>query len=670
MSSLPSKDQAAMAEGASDTLEDDNDYDKLNDEDWQDMPAPLPPSVHPKLSSPSTSPTHGAGTPPTLLLCKSEVATGESSGSQTPVHSKGISDNSLRLRLDDHLRSDQPSSSLLPLAAGLESPPVPDSASSSSSEYSLLNPSIASSIDQSHRGSFTALSTSSDQPSPSLVSLTPSSSDSTVPSPSVDQPLSASPGQEGTMSTSALAGSQNEMQESPSVEETTKESTETVTHPTAVDSAQQHPSLLAIQCEELKDVGTEATHSKLSQTQGTSPSLVSTVVTTTATEELERRREVSVSHAPADKEDESSRAHVRTATSDEIKETVSEGVESSLPSTSVLPQNAGSPEGPSRRKYRTTVEDAQSSSDEEGEFDSSGLRRRWKEPQGSGSSLDAFGQYSMPGALNLELENLGLASHFAAQSREPAPPAEERQCRICLGGPDEVELGRLISPCMCKGSMKYVHIACLNEWRARSPKRESHYKCDTCKYEFSFRRTSFAKYLGHPATLFILTILVFVVAVFAAGFVMKFLMYMFMEEFEVPLDNDQSGLDENKVIQMAEDKIVFRPPDSLRAVFRIDSTHMVFGSLLVSVIGFLQLLVSAVLMGGGGHVFQIGGFGLGGRRRGGRGAQQGEAGISSLVLVLILVFGLFKSLYVTYQFVRRQTRNALAKAETLVLEVH
>ena len=29
---------------------------------------------------------------------------------------------------------------------------------------------------------------------------------------------------------------------------------------------------------------------------------------------------------------------------------------------------------------------------------------------------------------------------------------EEKQCRICLDGPDP-ELGRLIKPCLCKGSM-------------------------------------------------------------------------------------------------------------------------------------------------------------------------------------------------------------------------
>jgi len=33
-------------------------------------------------------------------------------------------------------------------------------------------------------------------------------------------------------------------------------------------------------------------------------------------------------------------------------------------------------------------------------------------------------------------------------------PSEEKQCRICLDGPEsEQELGRLIRPCLCKGSI-------------------------------------------------------------------------------------------------------------------------------------------------------------------------------------------------------------------------
>jgi hypothetical protein len=36
-----------------------------------------------------------------------------------------------------------------------------------------------------------------------------------------------------------------------------------------------------------------------------------------------------------------------------------------------------------------------------------------------------------------------------------ATPTEEQQCRICFGGrEEEAELGRLISPCLCAGSMR------------------------------------------------------------------------------------------------------------------------------------------------------------------------------------------------------------------------
>lgn len=112
--------------------------------------------------------------------------------------------------------------------------------------------------------------------------------------------------------------------------------------------------------------------------------------------------------------------------------------------------------------------------------------------------------------------------------------------------------------------------------------------------------------------------------------------------------------------------MIFKTPDSLRAVFRIDKSHMVFGSFFVSIVGFLQLLLSTIWMGGGG-VFRIGGFGLGGGRR--RGERQREAGIGGVLMVMILVFGLFKSVYTTYQFVNRMSRKALAKAELMVLEV-
>eukprot|EP00475_Leptophrys_vorax_P019399 TRINITY_DN2648_c0_g2_i1.p1 TRINITY_DN2648_c0_g2~~TRINITY_DN2648_c0_g2_i1.p1 ORF type:complete len:234 (-),score=40.00 TRINITY_DN2648_c0_g2_i1:72-773(-) len=52
-------------------------------------------------------------------------------------------------------------------------------------------------------------------------------------------------------------------------------------------------------------------------------------------------------------------------------------------------------------------------------------------------------------------------------------------CRICLQ--EESNPALLISPCGCKGSMKYVHVDCLNTWRIPSPNPDSVYKCDSCK---------------------------------------------------------------------------------------------------------------------------------------------------------------------------------------------
>ncbi|KAG0360808.1 hypothetical protein BC939DRAFT_470479 [Gamsiella multidivaricata] len=342
---------------------------------------------------------------------------------------------------------------------------------------------------------------------------------------------------------------------------------------------------------------------------------------------------------------------------------------------------------PARRAmYRTTVENAASDSEDERGLRSlpSGMRHRgFRIQQGNPEDLrQPFFNASaaiptMPGAFTAEMD---AEIPQRGQPTTPAvtatatndQPVEERQCRICLGGVDEEDtLGRLISPCLCKGSMKYVHVECLNAWRARSPKPESHYKCDTCKYSFSFRRTSFARYLAHPLTVFVLTMAVFAAAVFAAGFAMKLFFYLMMDEpqeFIYPADLDD--YDDVELLRLKESVVIFRTPDSLRAVFRIDKSHMVFGSFFVSIIGFLQLLLSALWMGGGGGVFRIGGFGLGGgRRRGARGERQREAGIGGMLMVMILVFGLFKSLYMTYQFVHRVSRRVLAKAEMMVLEV-
>ncbi|CAB4391082.1 unnamed protein product [Rhizophagus irregularis] len=53
--------------------------------------------------------------------------------------------------------------------------------------------------------------------------------------------------------------------------------------------------------------------------------------------------------------------------------------------------------------------------------------------------------------------------------------------------------GKLISPCKCKGSLQYVHIGCLNQWRHSNVRAEASYRCEVCKYEYRFYRPRIAK---------------------------------------------------------------------------------------------------------------------------------------------------------------------------------
>ncbi|XP_053674546.1 E3 ubiquitin-protein ligase MARCHF3-like [Anopheles nili] len=55
-------------------------------------------------------------------------------------------------------------------------------------------------------------------------------------------------------------------------------------------------------------------------------------------------------------------------------------------------------------------------------------------------------------------------------------------CRICQSSSDEVSM---ISPCLCKGSMKYVHLECLELWLNQSGLT----RCELCLHTFQTHET-------------------------------------------------------------------------------------------------------------------------------------------------------------------------------------
>ena len=62
-----------------------------------------------------------------------------------------------------------------------------------------------------------------------------------------------------------------------------------------------------------------------------------------------------------------------------------------------------------------------------------------------------------------------------------------------------------ISPCACRGSMKWVHRQCLEEWRHKSARRDSFYSCEYCFEPYRFRYTWMATVIRHPIVVWVLT---------------------------------------------------------------------------------------------------------------------------------------------------------------------
>ena len=83
------------------------------------------------------------------------------------------------------------------------------------------------------------------------------------------------------------------------------------------------------------------------------------------------------------------------------------------------------------------------------------------------------------------------------------------------------EAGRLLRPCKCKGSSKYVHEGCLQSWRHADPSygTRNYWKCPTCGFRYRLERMEWSRWISSTAAQFVLTVAIFVTALFVMGFV-------------------------------------------------------------------------------------------------------------------------------------------------------
>jgi len=58
------------------------------------------------------------------------------------------------------------------------------------------------------------------------------------------------------------------------------------------------------------------------------------------------------------------------------------------------------------------------------------------------------------------------------------------ECRICFE--EETDDNPFIYPCMCRGTSKYVHKTCLNEWRNGNVHQQAYDICMECRYRYKY----------------------------------------------------------------------------------------------------------------------------------------------------------------------------------------
>ncbi|CAK4028271.1 ring finger domain-containing [Lecanosticta acicola] len=116
---------------------------------------------------------------------------------------------------------------------------------------------------------------------------------------------------------------------------------------------------------------------------------------------------------------------------------------------------------------------------------------------------------------------------FRYDTESPLPAAMQPAPRVTY---ESEEGGRLLSPCQCKGSQKYVHEECLGAWRRADPTQNRNYwQCPTCRYKYRLQRLTWSSWISSTASQLVLTLLIFFASIFLLGFVADPIINMYLD---------------------------------------------------------------------------------------------------------------------------------------------
>ncbi|KAL4960703.1 E3 ubiquitin-protein ligase MARCH [Aspergillus stella-maris] len=288
----------------------------------------------------------------------------------------------------------------------------------------------------------------------------------------------------------------------------------------------------------------------------------------------------------------------------------------------------------------------------------------WRFPSGSPSA-----SASSEGSQNPEPTQQAGCSESDASPETPKRHYSNRTCRICLESvpptfvppsehvpvflqreprviykSEDAELGRLVRPCRCKGSSRYVHEGCLQTWRHADPSygRRHFWNCPTCGFQYRLERLTWARWISSTMAQMALTCLVLVLTIFLLGFVADPVINLYLDPVETIYYADYwegNNLSGDKRASWFE--------------------HFIKGMASLGLLSFIQVLYGMSPW----HWLNIRTTAIGRGR-----ANTGRSRMSNLSWIVI-VLGIGSFLWAVYRGVRAWSRRTLEKAGERVMDV-
>ncbi|OTA83621.1 hypothetical protein M434DRAFT_83823 [Hypoxylon sp. CO27-5] len=207
---------------------------------------------------------------------------------------------------------------------------------------------------------------------------------------------------------------------------------------------------------------------------------------------------------------------------------------------------------------------------------------------------------------------------------------------------------RLINPCNCKGSVKYVHEGCLKDWLSHNPEA---LQCSRCRYEYRMERLNWANRIRSPVVALGLTIVILLITIFLLGFIADPLLKLWLD----PANTIAETITTGHIISVEDEDDPFPEESGL-------FTHFLKGFFSLGLLGFIKVFLVASpwqwwnlrtsgVIGGGG-------------RRGGTGRDR----MQNINLTLVLI-GVITFLYSVWKVTRQWTKDTLDKASQRILNV-